>query len=62
MPLGIFHRIHTSIFGTNSDYQPISFLNIGNEGCLSTQIEGCSHTEHIPLKHAESKQVLAGIA
>lgn len=59
MPLGIFLRIYSSIFGTNPNYQPIPIHDFGDEGCLSTQIKGCYHVEHIPLQHAESKQIFA---
>ena len=60
MYLRIFSRVYTSIFRTNPGYQLIPIHNIEEEWCLSTQIECCSYIEHIPLKHAESKQILAG--
>ena len=59
MPLGFIPRIYKDIFGTNPDYHPIPITDLDPVGCLTSHIDGCSHTEHIPAKHADSRQVTA---
>lgn len=59
MPLGFIPRIYKDIFGTNPDYHPIPITDLDSVGCLTSHIDGCSHTEHIPAKHADSRQVTA---
>ena len=59
MPLGFIPRIYKDIFGTNPEYQPIPVTDLDPDGCLTTHIDGCSHVEHIPARHADSSQVTA---
>ena len=59
MPLRFIPRIYKDIFGTSPDYHPIPITDLDSVGCLTSHIDGCSYSEHIPTKHADSRQVIA---